>query len=193
MKRTMLGAVAVFALLTVPVRAGMIGDSVDVQLQSTTAGSEDGGNTTVGGSVEYPIGSFPTYGPCWSVDITNTQIIIEWNGSPTSLGPIACGGSGAGSFPGPPAETFNGFEIILNTGGQFLSAVADPSSVFNPVITLSGNDLFLNYAGTTGITQGEESIIDVITAPEPASLPLMGAGLTGLYFVRRRKAASRQI
>jgi len=175
MKNFILGAFGVFALLAVPVQAGMIGDTTDVAVYYPNLSTlvQDGGNKTVTTSTEYPAGTFNLYNSNWAVDITNTQIIIEYTGSSCS----ACVFTTA---------SFNGFVVTLVTGGPFLTAVADGASNFNPAITINGNVLDLNYSGVS-YAPDSESIIDITNAPEPATFSLLGAGLVGFYFIRRRR------
>jgi hypothetical protein len=70
-----------FIGLSLPAHAGLIGSTVDVRnyYPNLATLSSDGGSTTVSGALEYP--SFTSF----SMDITDTQILIEWAG-PGKLG-----------------------------------------------------------------------------------------------------------
>jgi len=152
--------------------ASVLFDSVDVSAQYPSMGSVyvDGGIKTIDGSVEYPAGTFAGYNSSMSIQITATQLILSLNGGATTFDPAA----------------FNGFEVSFLTG-TILSAVADISSNFNPVIQIIGNNLFLNYQGET-VNVGQTSIIDLTgtsSVPEPATVGILGSGLAALVFLRR--------
>jgi hypothetical protein len=156
------------APLCLPAHAGLIGSTVDVRnlFPNLATLSTDFGSKTVSGSVEYPsAGSF-------SMDITDTQILIGWPG-PGNL-----------SFS---ATAFNGYEFLFS-GVTIAGATVNGSSTFsgNPAISVVGNNIFLNYSGVNTGTGPTTSIIDVTTAasgvPEPGTLTLLGAGLLVLGF-----------
>ena len=165
--------VAVALALAARCSAGVLLDSVDVSTQFPSMGTilDDGGVKTIDGSIEYPAGSFPIYNPSMSIQITSTQLILSLNGTSTFF----------------TSASFNGFEVSFLTG-TITGAVADGSSNFNPVITISGNNLFLNYQGET-VTSGQLSIIDLTgtssSVPEPATVGILGSGLAALAFFRR--------
>jgi len=124
--------------------------------------------------MEYPVGSLPGFGI--NLDFTDDQIIIS---SDVENGAFA-------------AVLFNGFDITF-APGLLTSAVADGSSQFNPIsIVVSGDHLFLNYSGVTGLSLTDHSIINLNSggsgeAPEPASLALVSVGIVSLGFLRRRR------
>jgi hypothetical protein len=93
---------------------------------------------------------------------------------------------GAGNFQ---VASFNGFEVAFLTG-TITGAVADGASAFNPVISIVGNNLFLNYQGVNA-TDGQSSIIDLTGTgasgvPEPATVAMLGAGLVALGALHKR-------
>jgi hypothetical protein len=93
---------------------------------------------------------------------------------------------GGGNFQ---VASFNGFEVAFLTG-TITGAVADGTSAFNPVISIVGNNLFLNYQGVNAL-DGQSSIIDLTgtggsSVPEPASIAILGSGLAALALLRKR-------
>ncbi len=182
MKRLVFAAsFLIAAALTTPAYGGLIGASVDILADYPTLGTVyvDGGTYTVDGTVEWAEGAFSGYSDTLSVQITDTQIILSFNGSGADFA----------------AASFNGLDIDALTG-SITSAVTDGASVFDPVgITLSGNNLYLNYEGVSvAAADGQLSIIDYAgtgagATPEPATYGLMAVGLLTLAFLRRRRAA----
>jgi hypothetical protein len=182
MKNALALSAAAVALLFTPVAAdaGLTGDQVDVKVlfPDTATVFLDAGVTTVGPSVEYPVGSFTGYNDSASVDLTNDQIIFA-------------GGFGQ-FFP----SAFNGFEITVLSGPLITNAVPDAASTFDPVsLSIMGNELFVNFQGVNaGVGT---SIIDVTTAastiPEPSTWAMMALGFGALslagYRSRRRSVA----
>ena len=119
----------------------------------------------------------------FAIDITDTQILIEWSGATGNRG-----------FTG---AAFNGFEFLFS-GVTISGATVNGSSTFlgNPSVSIVGNNIFLNYSGVnTGGSPGSPtvSIIDVTTSastvPEPGTPTMLGAGLLGLGFWYKRRFA----
>jgi hypothetical protein len=156
-------------------QAGLNGDLVDVSAYypDTSTLYSDGGVTTVGPSVEYPVGSFPAYQPTASVDLTNDQIIIS------------------GSFGQFLSGTFNGFAIKVLSGSVITSDITDASSTLDPLsMTIVGNTLWVNFEGipTSGTTTGVIDVGTSSTAPEASTWAMMLAGFVSLGFAGYRKA-----
>lgn len=174
MKSVLIAALAFAATAN----AGVIGASVDVSAQYLGIVIVDAGVKTIDGSVEYPAGVFgPAYSSDLSVQITDTQLILSLNGAAPFFNPAV----------------FNGFEIAFLTG-TITGAVADISSTLNPVVSIIGNNLFLNYQGID--TQlGQASIIDLTgtgagtSTPEPATVSFLAGGLAVVALLRRRVRA----
>ncbi len=178
MKLKLLGALATVLLIgPMAAHATLLGATVNVSAYYPTVGNlyQAGPDVVVSNAIEYPMGTFGSYNPSWQIDITDTQIRIT-----------NTGGTG---FPYLNAA-FNGWVLTMVSGPAITGGSVAVGSQFNPnSITLVGNQLFLNYQGVTG--EGTlTSIIDIRTGasvPEPGTLALLGAGLLGVFFARRRK------
>jgi hypothetical protein len=159
-------------------QADLIGATVDVSAYypNTSSLYADGGNTVVSDALEYPVGSFAHYNSSWAIDITDSQMLLEWtNPNPGSFLPAA----------------FNGFFLTIVSGPPILTAINDVSSDFAPVSIsiVGGNVLQLNYQGLS-IPASSTSIIDITTGasavPEPATwIPLFGCCVAGILVTRR--------
>lgn len=159
-------------------QAGLIGATVDVSayFPNTTSLYADGGNRVVSDALEYPLGSFASYNQLWAVDITDSQMLIEWT---------------AFRFGTFQPAIFNGFFLSIVSGPPILTAVNDVSSVFAPVSIniVGGNTLQLNYQGLS-VPAFSTSIIDITTdasaVPEPATwIPMFGGCVAGILVTRR--------
>jgi len=71
-----------FAAWSYSAQAQLDGSTINVSAYypDTSSVYQNGGNTVVSGSTEYPTGSFPSYNPTWSVDVTDNQMIITGSG-----------------------------------------------------------------------------------------------------------------
>ncbi len=178
MKIASLAVGLAFVGLSIPAHAGLIGSTVDVRdyYPNLSTLISDGGSTTVSNALEYAnINSF-------AIDITDTQILIEWSGATGNRG-----------FTG---AAFNGFEFLFS-GVSIAGATVNGNSTFlgNPAISIVGNNIFLNYSGVnTGGSPNSPtiSIIDITTSsstvPEPGTPTMLGAGLLGLGFWYKRRS-----
>ncbi len=171
---TIMFTAATLALSCSQSYAGLAGSTVDVgaYYPNQTTVYSDGGNKVVGPGVEYGEGTFATYNPSMSIDLSDNQLILSMNGSSTTF----------------LTGAFNGFEIKDLSGGVFTAASVDGSSNFNPVITFSGNTLFLNYQGldASGISVIDFQVSSAV--PEPSTWAMMLLGFCGLgFFAYRRK------
>jgi len=157
-------------------QAGLDGSTVDVAAYYPSSSSiyQDGGVTTVGATVEYPYGTFPSYNGDISVDVTDTQMIIS-NPQGTSF----------------LSAAFNGFILTVLSGPTITSATVDGSSAFDPtaLTVVGGDEILVNFEGVT--ESGGDSVIDFTTAA--ASTPdggltvaMLGSVMAGLGLIRRK-------
>lgn len=173
-------SVALFFNLTAAAQAGLMGATVNVTpyYPNTSSPFASPGDTVVTAGIEYPFGSFPTHSPRFSIDVSDTQLIISFSGD--SAGPFG-------------AATFNGFIMTVVSGALLTSATSNAGSSFFPVgVSIVGDQLLLNYSGVVVPALGV-SIIDIGSAavPEPSALALICVlllSLFGLGVLRRHRA-----
>lgn len=137
---------------------------------------------TVGPGTEFPTGSFTSLSSGLAplpvaIDVGSAYIELNYSGA----GVAAPGG-------------FNGFVFTFTGAPTITGATLDPVSTYAPVVTFSGNQVFVNEAGLN-IGATSMAMIDLTTAgtptppppvPEPAAFALLLAGL-GLLGMRVRR------
>ena len=173
------GLIAAAALIgsSIPVHAGIIGASVDVKADFPTLGTviNDGGTKTVDASIEYPLGSFPSY---------NSDFRGKPHPTPRS--------SYRSTAPPPLFSQAHlmAFDMHVLYGVRSPLRWLTGASGFNPInISINGQHLLLNYQGVNVSAGASTSIIDVTgtgssAVPEPASIILFSTGL-GKAYARR--------
>lgn len=77
----------------------------------------------------------------------------------------------------------NGFDSGIHSNGSFFGIATDDGSFLNPIA-------YTQHSGFQGFDNVTYSVTSrVSTVPEPATLALMGFGLAGIGFARKKKKA----
>ncbi|MDL2358287.1 MAG: PEP-CTERM sorting domain-containing protein [Pseudomonadota bacterium] len=173
-------AIAIIAsvlLVAVPAQASLLlGKTVRLSHDFPAMGANNVAvDEVVGPGIEWMTGYAGTY----QVDVSDTSISITFNNA---------GGLWLGCC------IFNGFHLndVGNTVASFTNAALSSSSFGFPAgaVTFDADNIYVNFAAF-GPTPAGGTInieLNVNPAPEPASIALIGLGLFGLAFGRRKPA-----
>jgi hypothetical protein len=124
----------------------------------------------------------PTPGTAWSVTVNGADYVLATGTTTEGTGTATCGtGINCGSFG--VNTSFN----LTSLGSQYF-ALPVP---FYSLSLESGQFTSFGLPSPEGGTVAVNGSLDVVfQAPEPGALALLGAGLAGIGFSRRRKATS---
>jgi hypothetical protein len=86
-------------------------------------------------------------------------------------------------LPIDASDSVFSFTMLLNVGAS--NGYADAFNTAQAGVILPAGDTFTSASGVFLTQQGEES------TPEPASVVLLGVGMTTLFWIKKRKGAGR--
>jgi PEP-CTERM motif len=129
----------------------------------------------------------------FTLDATGYQnLVLEWTGNVSSTGP-ATNGLWYSTDGGSTFTLFSTFRapdnaVTVGIETQDLSSVTALNNDALDVFRIYGTNVVGGAIGASGTEKIDNFSIDAIAVPEPSTMLLVGAGVLGMFAIRRRRS-----